>query len=93
MDGDYDDNFYFNNPVDYVAGLSDPWYLERAREGRHPARDRHRAVGGSGADATGSRRSCRPGGSGTRWTTGAPTGGHDWPFWKRQMNEYVSRLY
>ena len=27
MDGDYDDNFYFNNPVDYVAGLSDPWYF------------------------------------------------------------------
>src|SRR5215831_9409698 len=27
MDGDYDDNFYFNNPVDYVANLSDPWTL------------------------------------------------------------------
>jgi len=20
-------------------------------------------------------------------------GGHDWPFWTRQMNDYVSRLY
>src|SRR6266545_3972610 len=27
MDGDYDDNFYFNNPMDYVANLNDPWYL------------------------------------------------------------------
>ena len=27
MDGDYDDNFYFNNPVDYVASLSDGYYL------------------------------------------------------------------
>ena len=28
MDGDYDDSFYFNNPVDYMAGLSDPYYLD-----------------------------------------------------------------
>src|SRR4029078_13460096 len=27
MDGDYDDNFYFNNPVDYMANLSDGWAL------------------------------------------------------------------
>ena len=27
MDGDYDDNFYFNNPVDYMANLGDPWYF------------------------------------------------------------------
>src|SRR5262249_50778679 len=25
MDGVYDDNFYFNNPVDYMANLSDTW--------------------------------------------------------------------
>ena len=22
-----------------------------------------------------------------------PEGGHDWPFWKRQLNEYIGRLY
>jgi len=27
MDGAYDDNFYFNNPVDYMANVSDPWLL------------------------------------------------------------------
>ena len=27
MDGAYDDNFYFNNPVDYLANASDPWML------------------------------------------------------------------
>ncbi len=27
MDGTYDDNFYFNNPVDYLANLTDPWLL------------------------------------------------------------------
>jgi esterase/lipase superfamily enzyme len=27
MSGDYDDNFYFNNPVDYMSNLSDGWAL------------------------------------------------------------------
>ena len=27
MDGAYDDNFYFNNPVDYLSNASDPWLL------------------------------------------------------------------
>src|SRR5919202_2061163 len=27
MDGAYDENFYFNNPVDYMANASDPWLL------------------------------------------------------------------
>jgi S-formylglutathione hydrolase FrmB len=22
-----------------------------------------------------------------------PDGGHDWPYWKRQLNDYISRLY
>jgi len=22
-----------------------------------------------------------------------PMGGHDWPYWKHQMREYVSKLY
>ena len=42
MDGDYDDNFYFNNPVDYVQGLADGWYLEQL------AQDDIRLVTGSG---------------------------------------------
>ena len=29
MDGMYDDNFYFNNPVDYMADQNDPWYLHQ----------------------------------------------------------------
>ena len=27
MSGMYDDNFYFNNPVDYLPNLDDPWLL------------------------------------------------------------------
>jgi S-formylglutathione hydrolase FrmB len=22
-----------------------------------------------------------------------PEGGHDWPYWKHQMREYISRLF
>ena len=29
MGGMYDDNFYFQNPVDYMANLTDPWFLEQ----------------------------------------------------------------
>jgi len=29
MDGYYDQDFYFNNPVDYVPNTNDPWFLER----------------------------------------------------------------
>ena len=45
MDGMYDDNFYFNNPVDYMANVSDPWFLHQYPELRHPARDRHWSMG------------------------------------------------
>ena len=29
MDGQYDDNFYFHNPVDYVTNLHDGWTYEQ----------------------------------------------------------------
>ena len=92
MGGDYDDNFYFNNPVDYVAGLSDPRVLGEL------AKDDIRLVTGTGPwedrgptyrmsevlSARGIRHSVDDWG---------PEGGHEWPFWKRQMDEYVSRLF
>ena len=45
MDGAYDDNFYFNNPVDYLANVSDPWMLGHLATLRHSHRDRNRTVG------------------------------------------------
>jgi esterase/lipase superfamily enzyme len=92
MDGDYDDNTYFNNPVDYVSNLSDPWYLH------HLAQDDIRLVTGTGPWED-SRATYRFSGilharginhSVDDW---GPEGGHDWPYWKRQMNEYIGRLY
>ena len=50
MDGDYDDNFYFNNPVDYMASLNDRLPAPPPAAGRHPPRHGQRALRGLGAD-------------------------------------------
>lgn len=31
MDGYYDNDFYFNNPVDYLPNTNDPWFLDHYR--------------------------------------------------------------
>jgi esterase/lipase superfamily enzyme len=31
MDDYYDQDFYYNNPVDYLPNMSDPWFLDRYR--------------------------------------------------------------
>lgn len=92
MDGDYDDNFYFNNPVDYVANLSDGYLLDQLRgcdirlaTGTGPYED-------SGPTYQFSDVLARRGINHTVDNWG-PDGGHDWPYWKKQMNEYVARLY
>ncbi len=92
MDGDYDDNFYFNNPVDYMANLSDPWYLQ------HLAQDDIRLVTGTGPweDSRQTYRMSevlRSRGIDHSVDDWGPEGGHDWPYWKRQMDVYIGRLF
>jgi esterase/lipase superfamily enzyme len=92
MDGEYDENFYFNNPVDYLAGLSDPWYLEQLSQ------DDIRLATGTGPweDSAPTYRLSevlRARGISHSVDNWGPEGGHDWPYWKRQMNEYIGRLY
>jgi esterase/lipase superfamily enzyme len=92
MDGDYDDNFYFNNPVDYVSNLTDSYYLHHLSQS-----DIHLATGhGPYEDSRPSYRL-----SEVLKSRGIPhavddwgaEGGHDWPFWKRQMDLYIGRLF
>ena len=45
MDGHYDDNFYFNNPIDYIGGMTDPGLIGQISSAASPHRDRHRPVG------------------------------------------------
>lgn len=92
MDGYYDDNFYFNNPVDYMANLSD-WnviqYLHQC--------DIRLATGhGPWENSEPSRRM-----SAILTSRGIPhhlddwreQGGHEWPYWKHQMDVYIQRLF
>jgi esterase/lipase superfamily enzyme len=92
MDGDYDDNFYFNNPMDYVANLSDPWYYHHLRQA-----DIHLATGyGPWEDSGPTYRFSellRGKGIPHSLDDWGPDGGHDWPYWKKMMNEYVGRLF
>jgi len=92
MDGDYDDNFYFNNPVDYVANLSDPYYLSHLHQC-----DIHLATGrGPYEDSRPTYRLSevlRAKGIPHHLDDWGPEGGHDWPYWKRQMDIYVDRLF
>jgi len=92
MDGMYDDNFYFNNPVDYVANQSDPWYLH------HYASCDIRLVTGCGpwensgptyrmSEVLNSR------GIAHHLDDWGPEGGHEWPYWHHQMWEYVGAHY
>jgi esterase/lipase superfamily enzyme len=92
MSGMYDDNTYFNNPVDYLANLSDPWIFAQLAQC-----DIHIATGNGPWENSGPsyRLSKILADKGIRHSLDdwGPQGGHDWPFWKHQMWEYVSRLF
>jgi len=90
MSAGYDENFYFHNPVDYLNNLTDPWYFEqfesceiRLATGTGPYEDRRHSYDLS---AILSRKGIRH-----YLDDWGPRGGHDWPYWKEQMREYLSR--
>ena len=92
MDGMYDDNFYFNNPVDYLANLSDPVIL-----GQLASCDIHIVTGNGPWEDSGpsrqlseilSRRNIPH-----HLDDWGPQGGHDWPYWKHQMRDYIGRFF
>jgi esterase/lipase superfamily enzyme len=91
MDGWYDDNLYFNNPVDYAANLSDGWAL-----GHLASCDIH-LVTGTGPWEHSEESYRLAGVLASRGIPHAvddwgPLGGHDWPYWSNQMREYLSRV-
>ncbi|WP_319405092.1 alpha/beta hydrolase-fold protein [uncultured Desulfosarcina sp.] len=87
-------DIYFNSPVSYLPGLSDPWYLNRYRESTI-------IIGvGQGAweeaaieDTRAMDAIFRDKGIGAwvdYWGTDV---NHDWPWWYKQMNYFLGRLY
>jgi esterase/lipase superfamily enzyme len=92
MDGDYDDNCYFNNPIDYVSNMHDGhtlYHLSRCdirlATGNGPWED-------SGPTYRFSDVLNMKGISHSVDDWGAE-GGHDWPYWRKQMDLYVGRLF
>lgn len=88
MGGDYDDNFYFNNPIDYIGGMTDRGLIEQISSAdvhiatgtgpwEHPSKsyDLSRALSHKGIRH--------------HLDDWGPLGGHDWPYWKHQMREYL----
>jgi esterase/lipase superfamily enzyme len=92
MDGQYDNNFYFNNPVDYLANMNDPSVLHQLAQNDIRLVTGHGSFEDSGPAYRFSEvlRSRGIPHSVDDW---GADGGHDWPYWKRQMNEYLGRLY
>ena len=92
MNGDYDDNFYFNNPVDYMANLTDGYLLHHLHQA-----DVHLATGSGPYEDSGPTRRLsevlRSRGIPHCLDDWGPDGGHDWPYWKRQMDLYIGRLF
>jgi esterase/lipase superfamily enzyme len=86
IDGYYDDNCYFNNPVDYVANVPDSPYLTSMR--------RMGIVLGTGERdiCLGSNRSFSdilskqgiP-----HWLDVRPGADHDWPVWRDMFPQYI----
>lgn len=91
MDGVVDENFYFNNPVDYVGGLHDPGRIALLNTSHL-----HLATGTGPWERSGetyhfshllSLKGIRH--SLDDW---GDQGGHDWPYWKHQMWEYLRTI-
>ncbi|MBI4469372.1 MAG: esterase family protein [Acidobacteria bacterium] len=91
-DGYYDDNCYFNNPVDYLSRLEDPWILGQLRQCRI------HILSGQGAwEAPNRSREL----SAILNRKGVPHNldlwghdvDHDWPWWRKMLNVYIPRLF
>lgn len=90
LDGYYDDNVYFNNPVDYLPNLNDPQFLGHLR---------HMGI----ILGTGDRDSCRDRNlhfSGMLDAKGIPHFlddrkwcGHDWNYWRDMFPHYLSLIH
>lgn len=90
LDGHYDDDVYFNNPVDYIPNLNDAWFLGQLRRmgiilgtgDRDPCRDRNLHLSRL-LDARGLPHFLDD----RKWC------GHDWNYWRDMFPHYLSLLH
>ncbi len=86
MDGYYDNDFYFNNPVDYVPNMTDSWFLEHYQKMRLVL-----AVGDHDICLGENFRMAQIlGAKGIPHWLDVWTGGerHDWPLWQRMAVKF-----
>jgi esterase/lipase superfamily enzyme len=85
---------YFNSPVSYLSGLSDAWFFERYREGRMIVCVGQGAWEEEAVEDTRSLASiCREKSIPAWFDYWGHDVNHDWPWWYRQMNYFLGRLY
>jgi esterase/lipase superfamily enzyme len=90
LDGFYNDDAYFNNPVDYLQGLGDPWFLGHLRRmgivlgtgDRDNCRDRNFHLSGL-LNARGI----------PHFLDDRPNCGHDWNYWRDMFPPYLSLIH
>jgi esterase/lipase superfamily enzyme len=92
LNGHYDDNVYFNNPMDYLSNLNDDHYLPLLRkadavvilsgQGAYEAPDRSQAL----SDLLSAR------GIPHTLDLWGPDVNHDWPWWRKMLPYWLERL-
>ncbi len=87
--GYFDDNCYFNNPPDYLANLSDDWYLDRMRK--------MGIIFGTGELDMCVQDNIRVSEilnklSVPHWLDNRKNTGHDWKWWKEMFPYYLSKI-
>ena len=91
MDGFTDDNFYFNNPLDYIGGMNDPHLI-----GLISTAKVHIATGHGPwehpSQSYDLSRALSLKANHHQLDAGGPLGGHDWPYWKHQIREYLKGI-
>jgi esterase/lipase superfamily enzyme len=88
LNGYYDDDCYFNNPVDYLPNLADSWYLDRYRAMRIVlATGEHDMCQDANWRLAGMFHSKSVPHWLDVWGEGAT---HDWPLWQRMAQKYFT---
>lgn len=87
VDGYYDDNVYYNNPVDFIPNESDPARLALLRrQDIIMAAGRDDRLMASAQRLTGSLWAKGIGNALREWDGWA----HDWPYWEKMLQMYIS---
>jgi esterase/lipase superfamily enzyme len=92
LNGHYDDNVYFNNPMDYLSNLNDDYYLPMLQkadaivilsgQGAYEAPDRSKAL----SDLLRSK------GIPHTLDLWGPDVNHDWPWWRKMLPHWLGKL-